>query len=158
MNHIIRQKLREILTRFGVETVKDPKRMQGLLRDDCGEQRREVNVLIAVLQEGVPGELLAHDPRLPEKAMAERLIKRLEDNLSITRASARWAVETWAVALGKDGLLGAGSGGQPAAGVAGDRMVVTLAAGVEMELVHVAAGKFWMGSCAAGRGSVMRGM
>ncbi len=47
MNDVPRQKLSEILSRYGQSVCDDPKRCESLLLDLCGEHRREIFVLVS---------------------------------------------------------------------------------------------------------------
>jgi hypothetical protein len=58
MNNIVRQKLREIIVKFGQSLVEDSPRCEGLLRDLIGIYKIEINVLILSLKEGVVSALL----------------------------------------------------------------------------------------------------
>ena len=59
MNDLARQKLVELVARFGPSLVDEPQRSEALLRDLCGELRREIFVLVAALKERVGTDLLA---------------------------------------------------------------------------------------------------
>lgn len=100
MNELPRLKLREIVARRGHEVVRDGRRLEGLLRDYCGEYRREVSVLVMALEEHVPSDLLAAPPNAPREPLLARLARRLCDNLALSEAAAGWAVNSWALALG----------------------------------------------------------
>ena len=100
MNNEPRQKLRELVARHGPAVVHDRRRCEGLLRDCCGEHRREVAVLVMALEEHVPADLLAAPPGLPREALLSRLARRLSDNLALSEDAARWSVNSWALALG----------------------------------------------------------
>ena len=100
MNELPRLKLREIVERRGHEVVRDGRRLEGLLRDYCGEYRREVSVLVMALEEHVPSDLLAAPSAAPREPLLARLARRLCDNLALSEAAAGWAVNSWALALG----------------------------------------------------------
>ena len=95
-----RQTLRQILTTYGPDVRRDPRRCEALLRDLCPTRALEVNLLLAALRERVPDELLAAPPGQPVSVLAARLSQRLVDTLGLTGAAARWAVGSWAIALG----------------------------------------------------------
>ncbi len=88
-----------ILTKYGKEICSDPKRCEGLLNDLCGSYRREINVLVNAIEERVPLELLAANHSMPLELLLTRLEKRLEEQTALTADAARWAVESWALAL-----------------------------------------------------------
>ncbi|MBA2503675.1 MAG: hypothetical protein H0V27_12430 [Pyrinomonadaceae bacterium] len=103
MIDVPRQTLREIVAKYGRSVCENPKRCKALLRDYCGTHRREINVLIAALEERVGEELLAAGAgrsTTPREVLLSRLTKRLENHLALTEGAARWAVDSWAVALG----------------------------------------------------------
>ncbi|HKQ52121.1 MAG TPA: hypothetical protein VJT74_07120 [Pyrinomonadaceae bacterium] len=100
MNDAPRQTLRELVARHGPDLCSDARRCEGLLRDLCGEHRREINLLVSALEERVPLDLLAARGSVPHGLLLTRLSKRLEDQLAVTEQAARWAVESWALALG----------------------------------------------------------
>jgi len=95
-----RQTLRQILATYGPDVRRDPRRCEALLRDLCPARALEVNLLLAALRARVPDELLAAPPGRPVAVLAARLAQRLVDTLGLTGEAARWAVGSWAVALG----------------------------------------------------------
>ena len=100
MNNAPRQTLRRIITKYGNDLCGDKRRCEGLLKDLCGEYRREINVLTSAIEERVPLDLLAAGKSMPRELLLTRLAKRLEDNLGLTEEAAHWAVDSWALALG----------------------------------------------------------
>lgn len=100
MNDIPKQKLCEIITTYGTVVCSDPRKVEGLLRDYCGEYRREIFVIISAMKERVAEELLALPKGISLEIQITRLEKRLVDNLALANDAASWAVKTWALALG----------------------------------------------------------
>ena len=100
MNDLPRHTLSRIILEHGRAICDAPKRVEALLRDLCGAHRRESNIIIGALEERVAADLLAARGTIPRDALLARLAARLRDNLAYTPEAARWAVETWAVALG----------------------------------------------------------
>lgn len=99
MNDLPRQKLVEIVAKHGVSVIENPRRCEGLLRDYCGRFRREISVLTMAVEERIPLDLLAAK-NTPRQVLLNRLTQRLCDNLAISETAARWAVNSWAFALG----------------------------------------------------------
>lgn len=87
-----RQKLRELIDAEGSAILDAPERCKGWLLYSCPEYKREVNVLLAALSQGVPQELLASGDE-------EALVRRLVDESAMTEEAAWWAVKSWAGAL-----------------------------------------------------------
>lgn len=96
----VRTQLSALLAEHGLGILDDPRRFEALLRDLSGERRREAHLLVSALREGVPGEWLASTRGLPPSLVMARLVQRLHDNLGIANALGRWAVLSWALALG----------------------------------------------------------
>jgi parallel beta-helix repeat protein len=97
---LVRQTLSDLIERHGTGLVNEPRRCEGLLRDYCGTHRREIFVLVTALEEGVGADLLGSRGRAPTTLLLGQLADRLHDNRALDEAAARWAVESWAVALG----------------------------------------------------------
>jgi hypothetical protein len=100
MNDLPRQKLKEIIIQYGRSLCDEPQRCEGLLRDLCGQYQKEIAVLVGALKERVPADLLASQNSTPAVVFLARLTKKLQDNLGLAEEAARWAVESWALALG----------------------------------------------------------
>ena len=99
MNSAPRSKLREIIQKHGRAVIENPRRLENLLRDYCGESRREIAVLTMALEEHAVADLLAASGS-PHQVTQARLAQRLCDNLALSDAAARWSIEAWAWALG----------------------------------------------------------
>jgi F-box protein 11 len=102
MNDLVRQTLCDLVGRYGRPLCADAHRCEALLRDFCGEYRREVFVLLSALREQVVADLLGSGDSRPPRGEAAfaRLAQRLHDHLGIVEEAARWAVDSWALALG----------------------------------------------------------
>lgn len=100
MNDLPRRKLREIVARDGRLIIENPRRTESLLRDYCGEFRRETSVLVMALEEHAVSDLLSAPKNLPRQVLFGRLAQRLCDNLALSESAARWSIESWALAFG----------------------------------------------------------
>jgi nitrous oxidase accessory protein NosD len=99
MNDAAKDALFGIVARHGASVATDARRCEALLRDYCGQFRREVSVLTTAVEEGVPRDLLAGGD-VPPSLLLSRLVNRLVDHHAISEDAARWAVTSWAAALG----------------------------------------------------------
>jgi hypothetical protein len=100
MGNVAREALIEIIRKYGTSIADDPKRAEALLRDLCPNDRCEVNLLVIAMREKVIEDLTS-PPTTPAELMIGQLSARLRDNYSMTGESATWAVETWALAVGR---------------------------------------------------------
>lgn len=116
MNDSPQRTLIDLIAQHGRGLINDPRRCEALLRDLCSEYRREINVLIGALKEGVAAELLATQSGVPEEILLARLTKRLRDDLGMAEDAACWAVESWALALGIVSLKQPTEGREPGEG------------------------------------------
>jgi hypothetical protein len=99
MNNLPRKSLSQIIGKHGRDICADAARCENLLKDLCGAYRREINVLVNAIEERVPLDLLAANRTTPLELLLTRLEKRLEEQTAMTAEAARWAVESWALAL-----------------------------------------------------------
>jgi hypothetical protein len=100
MDEVPRIKLGELIDEYGFALCQDAKRCEGLLRDVCGESRREINILISAVKEGIAAELLASLSNSQPEILLSRLTRKLEDNFCLREDAAQWGVMSWAFALG----------------------------------------------------------
>lgn len=100
MNDAPRKILRELVARHGPSLAEAPRRCEGLLRDYCGAHRREVSVLVMAVEERAASDMLAPPGGTPREVLLARLTERLCDHLAVAEHAARWAVDSWALALG----------------------------------------------------------
>lgn len=114
MHPLPRTTLREIVARYGRGLGNDPRRTEALLKDLCPAHKRETFVLVSAVRERVPADLLSSKDSTPHEVLLARLSRRMADDLALADDVARWAVESWALALdiiSADQLKAAASGG-----------------------------------------------
>lgn len=100
MNDKPRQVLCDLLIKHGVSLSKDFTRCSGLLRDQCGEFNLETTVLLTAMEEGIPSSLIEQSENSAPEILIGRLISQMQDNRQLTYMTARWVVESWAMAIG----------------------------------------------------------
>lgn len=117
-----RLKLREILQRYGPGLVDDPRRCRALLLDLCGAYRTEIFVLTTAQEAQVPDRLQVHAETLPLSVRIAQLTQQLVRQRALAEPAARWAVVSWAWALGMPVNLEAGPDGASAPVIAPGRV------------------------------------
>lgn len=100
LDNILRQKLQDIVTQYGHAVCDDPNWCETLLRELCPKYGREIHLLIGALTENVAADLIKLSKDTPKDVLLSKLAERLYDNLGLAPEFARWAVESWALALG----------------------------------------------------------
>lgn len=100
MNNAARQALKQIVTRYGAEAYENAPRCEAFLRDFAGQYKREIFVLVSVLQQGVVGDLQVLQGQVPQNVMLAQVTAEVRDALALNEEAARWAVESWGIALG----------------------------------------------------------
>jgi hypothetical protein len=101
MNDTARTMLARLVSLYGVSIAHDANRCEGLLRDTCPGCTREIFVLVHAVRQHVTDDLLTPRHTLPLALTEAFLVKRLEDELGFSGEVARWAVISWAEALGR---------------------------------------------------------
>ena len=97
----MRSILQQILQRYGTSVLEEPARFASILNDlRMGEGKREANLLLLALREGVPDRLANAGTGTPMTPLVGQLARRLADDIGLTEDSALWAVESWALAFG----------------------------------------------------------
>lgn len=101
MNQLARETLCDIIATHGRQVCEDPRQLRGLLADRCPALKRESHVLCCAAEINIASDLLRSSAsNQPWEVVSGRLVRRLVEEVAITEAAARWAVETWAAALG----------------------------------------------------------
>jgi formylglycine-generating enzyme required for sulfatase activity len=101
LNEQPRRVLRDLIRTQGASLCEEPVRCKAFLNDLCGSYGREVDALLKALEKRVPAELSKSSDAMPKELLVGRLTERLCSGAAIDRDSARWAVESWALALGR---------------------------------------------------------
>jgi hypothetical protein len=101
MRNKVRKVLLDLFTVYGVSLASDKNRLNGLLRDSFPKRFAEVNVLIYAIELGIVNDLYSErSSQIPKTQFYESLISRLQHDYGTEIGLAKWAVETWAIALG----------------------------------------------------------
>jgi len=100
VNEQVQQALRALVTEHGAAIATDAGRCESLLRERCPANKRETALLLGVLHSGVMGELLLPAAGTAAVGRVGMLARRIEDEMGVKADAARWAVESWALALG----------------------------------------------------------
>ncbi len=100
MNKNVRLRLKKIIIKYGAEICSQSKRLRGLLNDLCPGCKKENFLLLTALNKKIVADLLKLKSNQVYQIKAKKLKQRLIDNCGIDKDSARWAVDSWAYALG----------------------------------------------------------
>jgi formylglycine-generating enzyme required for sulfatase activity len=99
MNDKARQILKQLLDQHGRDLVNQQGRVKGFLEDLCAGNKRDTRLLLAVVQNGMAKELL-QDGGTNLPILIPRMAGQLHDDYGFEPQLAKWAVESWALALG----------------------------------------------------------
>ncbi len=99
MYDLPRQQLREIIAVHGPGLADEPARLEALLHEACPGYAPSVELLVGAAEHKVPADLLAAPAGRSWEALSRPLVHRLQENYA--EPAARWAVESWGLALGK---------------------------------------------------------
>jgi tricorn protease-like protein len=99
LDESVARTLGEILIKHGQSSLTDARLCENLLKDYCGEYKDEISLLVSAVKERVAIDLLVSQDGLPRNLLRDLLVKRLRKNGSLGDAEARWAVDSWSLAL-----------------------------------------------------------
>lgn len=99
LDDVPRQRLGDLIGQYGPELCKDPAHFEALLRDLCGEHRREVFVLASALKAGLVTDIQKALEGGARGQLLTSIVQRMHETLTISEDVCRWAVESWALAL-----------------------------------------------------------
>jgi Protein of unknown function (DUF1566) len=91
--------LKLMIAKMGHAICEHPNRCETILRKLCPKHKREVDLLIAALNEKIPQKLLHYSSEVSAKLSFKELSQQLQDNLFMAESFADWAVASWALAL-----------------------------------------------------------
>jgi hypothetical protein len=101
MNDLPRRKLKELLATHGQGLCTDWRRCRSLLKEQCPQDKKEIDVLIETLRnDRVEEELVTLPPGADVVGLLPQLTAQLQEDSEMSEADARWGVESWAMALG----------------------------------------------------------
>ncbi len=91
--------LGDILIKHGRSPLTDAKLCENLLKDYCPEHKEEIALLALAVKERIASDLLVSQDGLQRDLLRALLVKRLRKGRSLSEGDARWAVESWGVAI-----------------------------------------------------------
>jgi WD40 repeat protein len=100
MQNEVRKALIDTLSTHGQTICENPQQLEHILREQCGDYRREIHLLITALHEHIPTQLLDAQEHTPPSEQLIKLTRHMYDNLGTAEEFGWWTVETWGLALG----------------------------------------------------------
>ena len=91
--------LGEILIRHGRSPLTDAKLCENLLKDYCPAHKEAIALLALAVRERIASDLLVSQDGLDRGLLRALLVKRLRKAGALNEGDARWAVESWALAI-----------------------------------------------------------
>ena len=99
MKTAYRKSLFLLVNKHSTKICNSPGRCEALMRDFCGRESLELNLLITALKGGIPEEMLSLGNRSLQYILLNMPMKLIHNN-GLSKKNARWAIESWAIALG----------------------------------------------------------
>ena len=91
MKDLLREQLIRIVQEYGADILKDPKKVNGLLKDFCPEEPRgKIFAITQCLREGIAKELIDSSKRKTIRIEMSRLIRKIHDNFGLKEDISRW--------------------------------------------------------------------
>jgi len=101
MDAQVREKLGVLIQRYRDSVEEEPQRIISALRDYCATSKEEIHVLDVAAKAGILRDLLSTSTIALGIGPAVKRCTQKVASLGVSEAKARWAVEAWALALGK---------------------------------------------------------
>ena len=95
----VSRQLGEILIKHGLSPLSDARLCENLLKDYCPEHKEEIALLALAVKERIASDLLVSQDGLQRDLLRALLVKRLRKARSLSEGDARWAVESWSIAI-----------------------------------------------------------
>ena len=99
MDGFVRQKLYEIIEIYGKSIYYEDKKLEGLLKDFCGEYKKEINLIMLAVRSKIALEMLDFNSNGHIEIILPQLTKRLADDYSINQNSAKWVIDSVSISL-----------------------------------------------------------
>lgn len=93
-------RLRDLVNQYNIPTQETTPRFKSLLQDVLVDNPREMNLLIAGLEEDIPSRLNEKKGMVPFEMISQQLANNLVNMRGINENVAEWVVLTWAEAIG----------------------------------------------------------
>lgn len=93
------QQLGEILIKHGSSAITDARLCENLLKDYCPEHKEAIALLALAVKERIASDLLVSQEGLDRGLLRALLVKRLRKARTLSEGDARWAVESWGLAI-----------------------------------------------------------
>jgi len=101
VNNKITVILKDLISEHSVDLCNNIIKLKGLLFDLCGDSKKEINILIIVMQHNVIPEILAMTPKTIDAFTYKGLVNKVCQEAGTDKKSTLWAVKCWIEALGK---------------------------------------------------------
>lgn len=101
MNDQARQHLRAVLRQYGSSVCNTPRSFEMMLRSGCMDCPNEVKALMQVLERGMVEDLKKMHEIESWEAVATPMVGKLVEAAGMNTEDARWAVDSWGIALRK---------------------------------------------------------
>lgn len=91
----------EVVTTCGISILDEPKKVKGLLSDySYGENQRDIRILVTLLEEKIPHDLLSGQDTIPYDILFNNAATKISQYHPVDKSSLQWAINCWAFALG----------------------------------------------------------
>jgi len=96
----ILKRLQEIISLCGPPSDEKNRKYNGYLSDYFVHHDRELNLLKIILDQGFVTRLAKENNSVPYEMLVKKYVAQLHDNWGMDESAAKWAIDTWAEALG----------------------------------------------------------
>jgi hypothetical protein len=98
-NKSFHQGLRAIVQRYGIEVSRDTRKLEALLLDYCGGQKREIFLVVGAARLGIVDRLIDLRGSSPSSTTLLGLQRQMERQMGLSETAAQTSLESWCWAL-----------------------------------------------------------
>jgi hypothetical protein len=94
-----------------------PRKLEAIIEEEFPGNRAEIDALVSAFRIGVPGDLMWNPGGESAQVLFNRLVDRLFNCTGLSLKAARWAIESWVLALNYAGSARTEKANDPGSGI-----------------------------------------
>ena len=95
----VQKTLCKIIKEYGINTYKEPSKLEGLLKDYCGECKKEIFMIVASAKDNIPKDI--YESNIPIEMLKPRFVAKMIDNIGFQKEVSEDLVNLWLLVLEK---------------------------------------------------------
>jgi len=102
---MLEQILAQLVQQYGLGIIRDRGKLEALFNDVFSSHRKEMRVLLSVVEQGVVERLIDESISVPSLPLKAEFIKQIHEETAIDQSLLSWGIDAWVRALGSLPIL-----------------------------------------------------